>query len=804
MKDYTDLLDQMNQALKEIQSFETENDKISFVEDNFELFFNFKNELSNMLRKYQFKESNNQYQNDICDKLKDNLIQILSVDNVFEYDSDEMSYLKYFKSNILDALSTNENKFAFRIQYEGSMNNTKSAILYLKYRDDYLKAIEDNNLLKDEDLTSYSSNSYINNHYEQNMLGHSLIQLNNNFKDLEKEDIIQLMSCIDSSSFINSLETHIGNSNFFDENLTQQYINTVLKLKSIFKPDDVLNDKFVQLFWNGKIQDSKTIQSITKNISIDNVSDLLLNSVENESIKLFSGFSKHFKSVGMSDDNISKFFSALISKDSLDKSIANFLAEIDMPENLEEFENGKHFEEYPWLLKGDTFDKIKDVEKKLDNARYPFLPCDYYIKKLNGTSTSNNFDTHFIQNLITLLHTEFYSEDEKNKLKDNLKESNLYIDYIDDTDITFEPNDNKMLTYKKAIQCYFAGKIIPNDISISIINNLVVNDAFQNKRLDKKLLEASVQSMMSNYLSEKEIDLGNRVFFGNGKLINRGYYTHLNKSIWIDDNLIDKFINSPDLSGKTDLFDTMFHEMQHAIQFKNIDKGNIDYLTYNFIKEEAIQNYDEDFYNNNYTSMYIESDARKQAILETLDFLKSVNPEFVQVIREKSEPKYIAETLQHTVYNDAEKEMQIGNKKVPINISDYLGNLIENNPTILKNYPQLAIEYNVDGTRKDIQSLLLDYSNKKDDKNINFSNTYSIYHGLITQAMSESEVSDVKLNEQVAEFLNEQPELISLEDMQNYYKNVPKDKINEFHRNVMLQFEDPKVKEVDLNDNHQR
>ena len=295
----------------------------------------------------------------------------------------------------------------------------------------------------------------------------------------------------------------------------------------------------------------------------------------------------------------------------------------------------------------------------------------------------------------------------------------------------------------------------------------------ENAPLYKKLLEACVQSVVSNKLAEKGIDIKNQVFFGNGHSWSSGYYNSFRNCIWIDDNLIDKFIDSPELSDKADLFRTMFHEMQHAEQHNNINNGNINYLTYNFIKEYVIEHYDENFYNTNYKSIYTESDARKEEILGSLEFLKRLNPEFVKAIRDKAELEYVSETNHHTIYGDSEKNIGIGKNGGKINISNYVGLLIQSNPQILLKNPILSIEYTPDGSQKDMQTLLDDFEQRKSENPSNYSDIYSIYYGLISKALEKSDNNNPELQKQVSSFLQEQPELISLADMNVLYKKVP-------------------------------
>ena len=770
MNEYEEIIISINNILNTASSLDNKELQQEFLMQNADVLQNFKDSLIVILRSYQFKENGNTAQNDISDKLKNVISMLLEQKSLFE----NQPQFEYFISELLDGLNYNENKFAFNLQYETNMGNVQTAIEHLQTRADYLRILEENGYFQDDSLNGSSALSYRSSKYEENMLGHALIQIKNNFLTVKKEDIIKILQCIDNSDFFDKLiQKSDKQMDFYDKNLIFQYTDTILKLKSIFTPETIKDDKFVQAMWNGEIKDSKTIQSIVKNISVDTLDVLLNSSSENSQTPFLFDLANHFKQLNYSDKNIALVINEVLNKGLSSHEIAKALAKIDIPKDFAEFMDSEHSKEYSWLLEGTVFQTLKESEKDIEDAKRPFLPAEYYIKKLDVVRSSPDIDKHFVQNLITLLHSDYYTEDEKIALTKALKKNDLYSPYITDEKVTFDKDNSNITTYQKVIQAYFSGQVIPLDISTSIINQLMTKPECENATLNKKVLEACVQSVVSNQLAEKGIDIGNRVFFGNGHSHNSGYYQSSQNCIWIDDNLINKFIDSPELSDKADLFRTMFHEMHHAEQQHNINNGNIDYLTYNFIKESVLEHYDENFYNTNYRSFYMESDARKEEILGSLEFLKRLNPEFVKAIRGKAEQEYVDETCYHTIYGDSEKKIGIGKNGTKINISDYVGLLIQSNPQILTKNPILSIEYNPDGSQKDMETLLQDFEQRKSENPSNYSSMYSIYYGLVSRALEQSDNNNPELQEQVSSFLQEQPELISLADMQVLYKNVP-------------------------------
>lgn len=210
--------------------------------------------------------------------------------------------------------------------------------------------------------------------------------------------------------------------------------------------------------------------------------------------------------------------------------------------------------------------------------------------------------------------------------------------------------------------------------------------------------------------------------------------------------------------------------MQHAIQYDNMNKGNFDYLTYNFLKERIIYDeFDRDFYANNYRRIFIESDARKEMILGFLEFLNGLNPKFVEVIRDNVEKRYIDESEKYTIYTDSKKESFLGE----IDVSDYLGLFIRYNPEILKEYEILQTQYHQDGTRKDVQELLEDFKEAKKNRvgvvnanNPNFTKeVYSLYYGLITEQIRNCTIEDENLQHQIDEFFHEAQDVLNMKDL---------------------------------------
>ena len=765
MEEYIKLIKRTSSILDTAEAIEDRTQRQDFLKDNLSVFNDFKNSLHLVLRKYQFKEKNDNAQNEIVDIVKQNIVRLLKLKELFEVGTE----YEYFESDLIEALSWNENKYAFNLQYETDIGKFESALKYLQDREEYVQALKENNLFEVQDITKKIAKKYVSNEFEQNIYGHILMQIKNNFLNISKEQIVEIIEYIDNSSFFKDLISKDSKKmNFYEKNLMYQYSETILKMKSIFIPDILKDDIVIQQMWSGKIEDNKTLKNILANISVKSFMDIL----EYDDTKTEKGFimelSEHFKSVNLSDKNFAFIMKNIFDSQSISYEVAKFLAQIDIPNDYNEFLDSEYIQKFEWLIDFSTFDSLKKSEKLIEEAQRPFLPPEYYIKKLDKLQDVPNINSHFVGNLITLLHSDYYSQEEKNELIIVLKNNGLYSEYITDETIVFEEKDSIKETQLKVKQAYYSGQIIPLDIAQKLLNENLEHKT----PIDKKVLQGCVQSVICNTLKNNNIDIQNNVFFGegNGTL---GYNDPSNLSIWIDDSLLEKYLNSDLLSEKAGLFKTMFHEMQHAIQYDNIRNGKIDYLTYNFIKEEVIEEYDKEFYNANYKSIFMEVDARKGEILGALEFLNGLNPDFVRTISENMENEYIAGSEEHTIYAYAKKKLSIG-KDTFIDISEYVGLLIQNNTKILEENAILSIEYNQDGTKKDIQTLLQEFAERKKVEDSNCKNMYSIYYGLIKRYMETNSIEDTELQQQINDFMQEEQGLVTMDDMQKCYHSVDK------------------------------
>ena len=225
--------------------------------------------------------------------------------------------------------------------------------------------------------------------------------------------------------------------------------------------------------------------------------------------------------------------------------------------------------------------------------------------------------------------------------------------------------------------------------------------------------------------------------------------------------------------------------------------------------ENTIIQYNPDFYSDNYKRIFIESDSRKGGILGHLQFLHGLNPAFAATIRQSLEKKYLAESTTYSLSLDSKKEFTIGDATITMDVSDYVGYLIKDNPSILTDTPILNVGYHKDGSQKSIDELLeafesLTFSTDSPSADSDFSNVYSVYDGLISKALANSPIVDARLQERVHYFRSQAPCNASMKAVQAISEEVSPEKVTELFDRVLSSFSPFQDKEVDPNANYTR
>lgn len=748
------LLKQTYDLIEIIENAENEQKKEELFDQNFEQFIEFYFDIDSQISQYQYKNLKDERQCEKSDKFFSIVKWIIQNDKLFLKNEN----FGHIPNEIIRKYGNKEKNHAFSIMNNGNIDRINSE------RDHFSKRDEIEELLKNKKDLSNAQKEYLNGHliYYQYYFGHALPYLDTHFTEVPEEEILKIIKEIEESHMLDDIITSENKKLEFEDgsNLAFQYITFVLKVKSIFKPQEVCNDNIIQSFWNGKIKNLQIInylfsQNNNKDlkerkgikagqvIDYDEVFKYLLEQEGWNGKDFYIELLNHFNRVGISQENI----------DEILKSIIPIIGVYDAAEFLNNIDQWPQIKNNSYLM-----ELLKNEEKRIVEGGSIDIPFSYVLKNIT------NMSEEMKQNIITLVHSNYYTEEEKRILIDELKKHGIIHDINEEEQIKFEENDAVEETVSNAKLAFENRQVMPIDVAKKILKL----HSKKELSLDEELLKPCVVSIISNFLKQKGIDIKSNVFFGKNKNINgvNSEKTGFN-GIWINNDLIKNYIENGDMH----LFITMFHEMRHSVQSKNMENGNIDYLTYNFIKENIIRKRDPDFYNFNYKKMFIEADARQYGIIDALNFLKEID-----ILMYEDFKKYYEELTNElnnsNINQDSNKENPFRTKE-KINISDYLGRMIKNNPAILNEYNGiLKIEYNLDGTTKDIATMLKEYRNLGEMNEQERKNYYSIYYGIISRKITK----DLELPEDVeadlTEFIKEKKELISVEDMRYYFKKA--------------------------------
>lgn len=748
------LLKQTYDLIEIIENAENEQKKEELFNQNFEQFIEFYFDIDSQISQYQYKNLKDEKQ---CEK-SDNFFYIvkwiIQNDKLFLRNEN----FGHIPNEIIRKYGNKEKNHAFSIMNNGSIDRINSE------RDHFSKRDEIEELLKNKKDLSNAQKKYLNGHliYYQYYFGHALPYLDTHFTEVPEEEILKIIKEIEESHMLDDIITSENKKLEFEDgsNLAFQYITFVLKVKSIFKPQEVCNDNIIQSFWNGKIKNLQIInylfsQNNNKDlkerkgikagqvIDYDEVFKYLLEQEGWNGRDFYIELLNHFNRVGISQENI----------DEILKSIIPIIGVYDAAEFLNNIDQWPQIKNNSYLM-----ELLKNEEKRIVEGGSIDIPFSYVLKNIT------NMSEEMKQNIITLVHSNYYTEEEKRILIDELKKHGIIHDINEEEQIKFEENDAVEETVSNAKLAFENRQVMPIDVAKKILKL----HSKKELSLDEELLKPCVVSIISNFLKQKGIDIKSNVFFGKNKNINgvNSEKTGFN-GIWINNDLIKNYIENGDMH----LFITMFHEMRHSVQSKNMENGNIDYLTYNFIKENIIRKRDPDFYNSNYKKMFIEADARQYGIIDALNFLKEID-----ILMYEDFKKYYEELTNElnnsNINQDSNKENPFRTKE-KINISDYLGRMIKNNPAILNEYNGiLKIEYNLDGSTKDIATMLKEYRNLGEMNEHDRKNYYPIYYGIISSKITKDLDLPEEIEADLTEFMKEKKELISVEDMRYYFKNA--------------------------------
>lgn len=160
----------------------------------------------------------------------------------------------------------------------------------------------------------------------------------------------------------------------------------------------------------------------------------------------------------------------------------------------------------------------------------------------------------------------------------------------------------------------------------------------------------------------------------------------------------------------------LWHEAQHAVQSNEKENGKISsYMSYMILKEDIIKEENPEFYNKNYAYMFEEIDAIQTSFLKFGEWID-------QIQIDENKKAQIKEEIQKTL-EITSVEMKKGQNKeqggVTVNVNKILSDILKKKPEIIKEHPELLIEFNEDGTQKDAFTMLKEYDELSENGELN-------------------------------------------------------------------------------------
>ena len=709
--------------------------------ENFNILLKFYNDFPSCLL-YLYSDMKDTEKYEITNKLKYICKWIITHKNVFE----NSEYYDHIPNAILDPISNKEECHTFKMMFDGNVKDYYAEIEYMKFRQEIEEIILEE---KEEDRTS-SEKRYLYDHdkYYKYFFANGMNLLEKNFFTIPEDEIEKFLYNLEQSGYFNKIfeieEDEV--LNFEDHNLVFQYVRFVLKMKSIFKRQELLDDQLINAVFNGKIKNKKIIGLVFSNYDTKDIGKNQKKKVGNpfnyveifrELLKkdgldedhFYKNLVNHFKKVNMSDSNINKILMELIdSNDNYYDAIQYIIDEgLDEIQDYTDMIRNNDFDEKAYLTTNAyLFQILKQKEIGLLEDKTIAIPFDYAVKKLE------NLPDGVIETIQTLVDNGMYNEEECSTLKTKMKEKQIY-------------NERTELMYEDAIE-------------------LIRENIENNSEIDIDTLKTCLRSIIMKTARDANIELNNRIFFCNSERKN-GSANHYENYIMLNNDLLHNFINqNKNINERMQLFSTIFHELKHLKQFDDMKKGNVDFLTYNFIKEEIIRDFDENFYRSNYFKFFIEEDARQFGIIDSMKFLNRIGIYNFDEIYANYKIELKKELNSSNISADSVKKIPFRNAEA-INISDYIGKIIHLNPEVINMYDGiLQIEYERDGSRKSLEQIINEFNELEDEEQ---ENKFSVYYGIIHNLYDSIGKGNISpdVDTKIKEFFEKKKSLVSAMDI---------------------------------------
>ena len=327
------------------------------------------------------------------------------------------------------------------------------------------------------------------------------------------------------------------------------------------------------------------------------------------------------------------------------------------------------------------------INKLIDKSEYYYL-FKYYINHLD----TDLFDDKNKESLVFLIAKSFPPELDEEDVKFLLTQ-NLGIMEFRNLKLKMQ-TENWSDEIKDKINKE-TEKITIDDISFENAIR-IMKDVFSEKQDGKKVniydVMRALTSIMKTYLNDDKI----KVFYNLNKSYDGCACPDLNE---IRINLkgvkdLVTYKGPDDDPSKLSVFDTIFHESKHILQYYDMMQNGYTDKELNQYKERKLRIYNTGYYSDNYSDISYENEARVYGAGTFVYFLKEFFPEMEKAINYYTK-KMLEEQKEHI---EERKIFELSNK---VSVDEAFDKLVSINPSIIKNDKILIQEYNLDGTKKE-------------------------------------------------------------------------------------------------------
>lgn len=210
------------------------------------------------------------------------------------------------------------------------------------------------------------------------------------------------------------------------------------------------------------------------------------------------------------------------------------------------------------------------------------------------------------------------------------------------------------------------------------------------KEVNIAMIISSLKRLIKDYLNDENI----KIHIIKDDSIN-GCASKSENCIELNYDLIKKLLVTSDYETAPEsihILETIFHEARHIQQFTYMQDENMEDDIYMHYKEEVVSNINLQYYQKNYFGISFEKDARVTGSKMVVSLLKNYFPHMKECI------KYYENKVDEELREDV-KTKYIFELSEELNLDEVLEKIVTINPDIIKQYPGLKREYNLDGSK---------------------------------------------------------------------------------------------------------